>query len=210
VTLEATEPGLRERKRLATRRAIQYAALNLVAERGIEAVTVDEISRVADVSPRTFFNYFASKEEVLIGDGPQLPDADIIESFVTAGPSDIFVGIGELITLGGEQVEHAPDRELNALRLDTLRSHPHLFALRMANMRQFEEQLTAVVARRIAADSPELAADEDALASRAKLVTLMATAAMKHAWTCWSAAGDGDELIARMRSSFAELRSVLA
>jgi AcrR family transcriptional regulator len=208
--MEATEPGLRERKRLATRRAIQYAALNLVSEGGIEAATVDEISRVADVSPRTFFNYFASKEEVLIGEGPQLPDDETIESFVAAGPADIFVGIGALITAGGERTEHEPDRELNALRLETLRSHPHLFALRMANMRQFEDQLTAIVARRVAADSPELAADPEALASRAKLVSLMATAAMRHAWASWSAAGDGDELAARMNSSFAELRSVLA
>jgi len=59
---DAAEPGLRERKRLATRRAIQFAVLELVSERGLEGVTVDEVSRRADVSARTFFNYFASKE----------------------------------------------------------------------------------------------------------------------------------------------------
>ena len=56
IPLDAAEPGLRERKRLATRRAIQVAVLELVAERGLDGVTVDEISRVADVSPRTFFD----------------------------------------------------------------------------------------------------------------------------------------------------------
>ncbi|MES1212507.1 MAG: helix-turn-helix domain-containing protein, partial [Leifsonia sp.] len=59
------QPGLRERKRLATRRAILLAAITVVRERGLEAATVDEIARIADVSPRTFFNYFSSKEEAI-------------------------------------------------------------------------------------------------------------------------------------------------
>ncbi|MEO8263341.1 MAG: helix-turn-helix domain-containing protein, partial [Pseudolysinimonas sp.] len=63
-------PGLRERKRLATRRAIQVAAIEIVRERGLDATTIDEIARIADISPRTFFNYFSSKEEAIIGDGP--------------------------------------------------------------------------------------------------------------------------------------------
>ena len=58
------EPGLRERKRRATRRAIQLAVIDLVAERGLDGTTVDEISRRADISPRTFFNYFTSKDVV--------------------------------------------------------------------------------------------------------------------------------------------------
>src|SRR3954454_14294289 len=62
--------GLRERKKLATRLALHQAALELVAERGLDRVSVDDIAGRADVSPRTFFNYFATKDEAVLGLDP--------------------------------------------------------------------------------------------------------------------------------------------
>src|SRR3954469_18002584 len=59
-------PGLRERKKQATRAALADAAWNLAAEHGVSAVTIDDIAQAADVSPRTFFNYFSSKEEAVL------------------------------------------------------------------------------------------------------------------------------------------------
>jgi AcrR family transcriptional regulator len=58
-------PGLRQRKKVETRSALSQAALSLALERGLEAVTADDIAASANVSPRTFHNYFASKEEAL-------------------------------------------------------------------------------------------------------------------------------------------------
>jgi len=73
--LGAAEPvSLRQRKRARTRAALIAAALELFERQGYEATTIDDIAAAADVSPRTFFRYFATKEEVALGDdlGPEI------------------------------------------------------------------------------------------------------------------------------------------
>jgi AcrR family transcriptional regulator len=61
----AEDLGLRERKKLATREALSWAAVRLALERGLEKVRVDDIAAAAGVSPRTYNNYFSSREEAI-------------------------------------------------------------------------------------------------------------------------------------------------
>ena len=62
--------GLRERKRAQTRHRLEEAAIGLALRDGLDKVTIDAISERADVSPRTFFNYFDSKEDAILGVRP--------------------------------------------------------------------------------------------------------------------------------------------
>ena len=210
-TLDAAPAGLRERKRAATRRAIEVAALETVAERGLEKTTVDEISHRADISPRTFFNYFNSKEIALVGEpiGFDENDAAVAEYIVGASGENALQGLGTFISRAVET--NSEDFELQHMRRSVLKQYPELFQLRMAAMRNFEEQVTGVVARRLHADDPSVPVDDDALVSRARLISLVAFGAIKHAWICWAQfdAESGAPLTARLRDSFDQLNGIL-
>ena len=109
--------GLRERKKSETRQTLMYAALRLFSERGFDQVTVEEIAAAANVSTRTFFRYFDTKADTVMGlAGP------IVESIEQA--DDVLdEAISQLRTYADRV---AADPELYALQTRLAREQPRV------------------------------------------------------------------------------------
>jgi AcrR family transcriptional regulator len=170
--------GLRERKKLATRLALHEAALRLVAERGLDAVSVDDIAARADVSPRTFFNYFPSKDDAVVGLDPTAP-RQLAEQF-TARPADESP-VAALRALHREMAaEMAEDPELWPLRMKVIDGHPALMARLIAGFGESERVLAEAIAERTGTRSgvdvyPTLLAAAQACVLRTALHRWLAT-----------------------------------
>lgn len=202
-------PGLRERKRLATRHAIQRAALELATVRGYEHVTIEEITAAVDVSPRTFFNYFVSKEEAVVGEFPAITKLEAADRFLAEGPNEsILQGLGRLLEAAA--VALANDREASQQRRMLLRQHPVLFAKRMAYFHEFEDDVSELVRTRLALDNPKFARDFDDVEQHAALLSQIALSTMRFAYRRWIEKEGPESLADRIRDAFRKLDAVLA
>jgi AcrR family transcriptional regulator len=143
-------PGLRERKKLATRQALERAALRLVDERGLEQVTVDEIAAAADVSTRTFFNYFASKEQALVGRDPSVR-VRLLDAL--AARPDGEAPLDALRAVLMATVEEVGERAMEwPLRMRVIAANPALLPHLVAAFAETEQFLLGVVVQRTGLD----------------------------------------------------------
>jgi AcrR family transcriptional regulator len=138
--------GLRERKKLATRLAIHEAALQLVAERGLDGVSVDDIAERADVSPRTFFNYFATKVDALLGLDPTVAQRQA-DAFLERPAGESALQALRAVALD-QAAEMAEETELWPLRLRVIDDHPSLVGRLAAVFGEAERVLAEAIAAR--------------------------------------------------------------
>lgn len=110
--------GLRERKKLAVRRALGSAALRLAIERGLENVTIEDITAAAGVSVRTFGNYFASKYEAICAIGTDRARRIGAELLARPAREPLWDALVNAMLAHYEGADRAPGgRELAGLRL---------------------------------------------------------------------------------------------
>jgi AcrR family transcriptional regulator len=190
-------PGLRERKKQATRAALREAALRLAVQRGPDRVRVEDIATAAGVSPRTYNNYFASREQAIVSAVAADREARIAAA-VAARP--VGVRLADAVTEAVvEQYTDTGARDHEALLLIATRA-----ALREAFLdttADIEAPLTAVLAERLG----------DAGGHTARVLAASVAAAVRIALESWlRPAGNAAGLVVPSGALSAQLRAALA
>jgi len=141
--------GLRERKKLAMRASLSAIALRLAMERGVDQVRIDDIVAEAGVSPRTFSNYFSSKEAAIVGTA--ISRAELVRAKLRERPAEepIRDALSHAVSV---LFPHEPDRNWMA-RSQLVRSDPALQAEEHRSDREVERVLAEEVASRTGTDS---------------------------------------------------------
>jgi AcrR family transcriptional regulator len=137
---------LRERKKDATRQALHEAALRLALEHGLDTVTRDAIADEANVSRRTFSNYFASKEDAILH-GDRVRVQQLLERLRARPANESPWQALTTTTLAHYRERGDLDPDWLA-RLRLLRRHPSILAQQMTANAQLEDELATEIAKR--------------------------------------------------------------
>ena len=143
--------GLRERKKAETRDALASAALRLADELGPDRVTVDEIAAAAGVSPRTFFNYFASKEDAIVG-STESSTSRVVQELASRPAAEAPIdALRAAVHASADHLEADPDDWIIRHRLVT--RYPALGVRYAARLAAVEHELVVEIARRTRLDA---------------------------------------------------------
>ena len=196
-----TEPGLRERKKLQRRAAIEAAALDLFEEHGFDGTTTEQIAARADIAPRTFFSYFATKEDVVLADYAQRLDR-IVEELARrpAGESPWDALRASLLVVASD---YEDERSALMRRFRIMTTNPSVFARSLALQAGWEDTLSSVISGRIDTDGEQGG-------MLARLLAASALAAMRSAIQHWVMSGHRDPLPELATTCFDQLARGLA
>ncbi|MET9698434.1 TetR family transcriptional regulator [Streptomyces sp. NPDC006529] len=150
--LPGAPAGLRERKKRRTRDALLRSSLVLFTTQGYEETTVDEITDAVEVSQRTFFRYFANKEEVAFA------VQDLVESHFVAALEARPAAEGPLAAMRNavlgawdtieEAIGEVVPVELHMRSYRLIESTPALLAVHLRRSTELEERIARLIAAR--------------------------------------------------------------
>ncbi len=146
-----TASGLRERKKLKTKEAIQREAMRLFEEQGYEETTIDQIAAAAEISPSTFFNYFPTKEDVVLYDRYD----PMIVSLVEAAPAGEALSQTIRRTIDALARVMEPDREMIWARAKLGLQAPPLRARFWEELQKAQTLLSRLFAARTGRDTDD-------------------------------------------------------
>jgi AcrR family transcriptional regulator len=174
--------GLRERKKAKTKENLIAAAVELFSTRGFDATTVDDIAAAADVSPRTFFRYFATKDEVLFADAEDVRAR--FNALLEARPADepLLVSLREVAValLDDDEVEPSSAQ----LVMTLVNGHPALQARYLELLHEIEGDVARFAALRLGEQPHDL---------RPRLIAAAAMTARRVAFDVWVESGGHGE-----------------
>jgi AcrR family transcriptional regulator len=167
--------GLRERKKARTREALQDAALDLFGRRGFDHTTVEEVAEACEVSPRTFFRYFPTKEDVLFAEASVRRER--LLAVIAERPPDEAPFAVLRAAMRELAADYRDERDALVIRSRIVEASPHLQAYKAEHQHGWEAEVVAALERRGSGSAADLA-----------LVTAVATAAFRVAIDAWVAA----------------------
>jgi AcrR family transcriptional regulator len=190
------QPGLRERKRQQTRERLTRVAMALFLERGFEATTLDDIAAAADISRRSFFHYFASKEDVVFA-WQEESTAALIAAVATRPASESMLTAAEnAIAAMARQLE--PGEAIAMARLK--RENPALQARDQVKYEKLERALAEALGKRAGHKTEKL---------QARLVAMITIGAMRIGAEFWADDGGCEKPEALVKRTFAAIQAIL-
>src|SRR5687768_6403926 len=140
----SAELNRRERKRQETAERLTAISRRLTAERGLGGFTVEEVCDEADISRRTFFNYFATKEDAVLGANPAEDAQQFERDFLDRGSRGWAVVIDDLVDLVIDHFEKAGvDQQSHASFHAAIEREPRLLVSFMGLTRERDRQAMA-------------------------------------------------------------------
>jgi AcrR family transcriptional regulator len=196
--MTATSADRRAQRQQRVRASIEAAALRLFAERGFEETTVEEIAAAAGIAPRTFFNYFAAKEDVILA--PLRDESDELRRAIVGRPRSEHV-LESIKTAAGQLPAAYGDETTVLIRMRAMRTSPALLGREAQMEQRWIGAIASALAERDGQREP---------GNRHRLIAHVAVGLLAAALEIWLKDDGRSDLLALIDEAFGQLRQIAA